>query len=120
MSVGDVCHIELSTTDLEASRKFYEEIFGWGFRIVPGMEEYALFSTPSGLGGGMNASERADPPSDKGPILHLEVDDIGATLVRIEACGGQTLLPRTKISDEFGHYAVFLDNVGNRLALWSQ
>jgi len=24
------------------------------------------------------------------------------------------------LSDEFGYYAVFLDNVGNRLGLWSQ
>ena len=120
MSAGDVCHIELSTTDLAASRTFYETIFGWTFQLVPGMEGYALFNTPSGLGGGMNSSERADPPSDKGPIVHLEVEDIEASLKRIEELGGKTLLPKTKISDEFGAYGLFLDNVGNRLGLWSR
>ena len=120
MSAGDVCHIEFSTNDLAASREFYEEIFGWTFQLLPGMENYALFSTPDGVGGGLNGSERAEPPTDKGPIVHLEVADIEATLGKIMDKGGQTVLPKTKISDEFGYYAVFLDNVGNRFGLYSR
>jgi len=27
---------------------------------------------------------------------------------------------KTKISEELGHYALFLDNAGNRLGLWSR
>ncbi|MFC2078853.1 VOC family protein [Candidatus Bipolaricaulota bacterium] len=120
MAVGDIRHIEMMTNDLAASRKFYEDVFQWTFQLIPGMEGYALFSTPSGLGGGMNASDMAEPPTDKGPIIHLEVADIEATLQMIEASGGKTLVQKTKISDEFGYYAVFLDSVGNRMALWSQ
>ena len=120
MSAGDVCHIEFSTNDLAASRTFYETIFGWTFPLIPGMEVYALFNTPSGLGGGISSSERADPPSDKEPIVHLEVEDIEASSKRIEELGGKILFPKTKISDEFGYYAVLLDNVGNRLGLWSR
>jgi len=108
MSAGDVCHIEFSTNDLAASREFYEEIFGWTFQLLPGMENYALFSTPDGVA------------TDTGPIVHLEVADIEATLGKIMDKGGQTVLPKTKISDEFGYYAVFLDNVGNRFGLWSR
>jgi len=120
MSTGDICHIEFPTTDLAASRRFYGEIFGWRFEEIPGMAGYALFTTPSGLGGGIDGSGRAEPPSERGPILHLEVEDIDATLERIEAAGGRTVIPKTKISDEFGFYALFLDNVGNRLGVWSR
>jgi predicted enzyme related to lactoylglutathione lyase len=34
--------------------------------------------------------------------------------------GGRALVRKTKISDEFGYFALFLDNVGNRLGLWSR
>jgi predicted enzyme related to lactoylglutathione lyase len=119
MATGDVCHIELSTTALSSSREFYRQIFGWTFEDVPGMDGYVLFRTPSGLGGGLSAGPNAEPPSAKGPILHIEVDDIDATLKKIVERGGKLLVPRTKISDEFGYFALFLDNVGNRLGLWS-
>ena len=61
----------------------------------------------------------AEAPSDQGPILHIEADDIDGTLAKIIENGGKTIVPKTKISDEFGHFALFLDNVGNRFGLWS-
>jgi predicted enzyme related to lactoylglutathione lyase len=120
MPTGDICHIELHTDDLEATRRFYESAFGWTFEIIPGFETYAMFRTPSGLGGGVDAGPNADRPAATGPILHVEVDDIEDALRQIEKLGGKTIVPKTKISDEFGHFALFLDNVGNRMGLWSR
>jgi len=120
MSHGSFCHAELPTPDLEKSQSFYEGSFGWTFRIVPGMETYAMFTTPNGFGGGFDAGPDAEPASGAGPILHIEVDDIDAALTKIADAGGATVIGKTKISDEFGYYAIFLDNVGNRLGLWSQ
>ena len=120
MANGDICHIELHTPDIEASRKFYETLFAWTFEIIPGFETYAMFRTPSGLGGGFDAGPNADPPSKVGPVLHIEADDIEGMLGRIGEHGGEPLVEKTKISDEFGFFAVFLDNVGNRMALWSR
>ncbi len=116
---GNVAHIEFASSNLAASRRFYERIFGWHFEEAPGMEEYLMFATPNGQGGGFDAGPRSSGPSATGPILHIEVDDIDATLARVSEMGGKTLVPRTKISDEHGHFALFLDNVGNRLGLWS-
>jgi len=120
MAPGDICHVELHSSDIEATRAFYETIFGWTFEDIPGFETYAMFSTPSGLGGGIDSGPNAEAPSKAGPVLHLETDDIDAILKQIEAAGGETLAPKTKISDEFGFYALFADNVGNRLGLWSR
>ena len=62
------------------------------------------------------------PRVDSPPLNHigLWVDDIDAALAKIVRAGGKTLAGKTKISDEFGYYALFLDNVGNRLGLWSK
>lgn len=116
MPKGAICHIEFHTTDLQATKAFYEEIFAWTVEVFPGFETYGMFRTPDGFDAGSNA----DPPSDKGPVVHIEVDDIDATLKLIEERGGKMVAPKTKISDEFGCYATFLDNVGNRVALWSK
>lgn len=120
MAHGDLAHIEFATTELAASRRFYGEVFGWQFEDVPGMEGYALFRTPGGQGGGFMSGPQAEAPSAVGPLLHLEVADIDATLAKIAFLGGRALQPKTKISDEFGYFALFLDNVGNRLGLWSR
>jgi uncharacterized protein len=116
---GNVAHIEFGTSNLAASRRFYERIFGWHFEEAPGMADYMMFTTPGGQGGGFGAGPRSSGPSASGPILHVEVGDIDAALARISEMGGKTLVPKTKISDEHGHFALFLDNVGNRLGLWS-
>ncbi len=119
MSQGDVCHMEYPTTDLQASKAFYTTVFGWSFRDIPGMGDYALFSTPGGQQGGFSGGRRAEAPTDKGPIAPIEVVDIDAVLIRINQLGGRTVTPKTRISDQFGFYALSLDNVGNRLGLWS-
>ena len=119
MATGDFCHIEFPSTDLAKTKTFFSSIFGWTFQDIPGFEAYGMFRTPSGLGGGVDAGPKAEAPSDKGPVLHIEVDDIDATLAKINEAGGQTVIAKTKISDEFGSYALFLDNVGNRFGLWS-
>jgi hypothetical protein len=120
MAQGGIAHIELPTTDLTATRRFYEDIFGWRFEIVPGWDTYAMFTTPDGQEGGFMAGPQAEAPSTAGPILHLEVPDIDVALARIGSMGGRMLQPKTKISDEFGFFALFLDNVGNRLGIWSR
>ncbi len=120
MATGDFCHIQFSSTDIEKTKTFFEGIFGWTFQDIPGFATYAMFQTPSGLDGGVDLGPDAEPPSDKGPILHIEAEDIDATLAKIIENGGKTIVPKTAISDEFGYFALFLDNVGNRLALWSQ
>ena len=119
MAKGDFCHVGLFTTDPEKTRAFYESIFGWTFNVIPGFETYLMFGTPGGLGGGFDSGPNAEPPGEAGPILHLEVDDIEATLTRIADAGGKMIAPKTKISDELGSFALFLDNVGNRMGLWS-
>ncbi len=120
MSQGRLAHIELPTTDLSSSRRFYEKLFGWQFDTIPGWDTYAVFTMPGGQEGGLTTESGDRAPSAAGPVLYLEVSDVDAALVGIAKMGGKTITPKTKISDEFGFFALFLDNVGNRLGLWSK
>jgi predicted enzyme related to lactoylglutathione lyase len=115
---GNIVHIEIPAPDLEKAKEFYTKLFGWNVELVPGMD-YAMWS--AGKDGSVEGGfEKTSKPTIDGPLLHIEVDDIDSKLKEIEAAGGKMLKPKTKISDEFGFFAVFLDVFGNRLGLWSK
>ena len=119
---GRVVHFEIPFDDAERAHAFYREIFGWQLNAVPGMS-YTLAST--GPTGDQGASEpgyinggllRRQNPNDT-PIVVIDVDDIDATLARIEEHGGQTLLGRQAVG-EMGWAAYFKDVEGNAMGLW--
>jgi len=109
------CHIEIPTTDLKKSQDFYGKVFGWKFEQMP--EDYVLFTPPTGVAGGFTKDRK---PSTDGACLYIEVEDINGKLEEIEKAGGKKLVPKTKISDEFGFWGLFLDPVGNSVGLWSK
>ncbi len=57
-------------------------------------------------------------PSHEGSLVYFSVEDLDATLAKIEAAGGRTIMPRMGIG-EFGFIAHFEDCEGNRVALHS-
>ncbi len=113
---GNIVHIEIPTTDMSTSTKFYSALFGWEMNQLK--PSYTLFKTPpKGPAGGLDASLK---PMDGGIIFYIEVEDIDATLLRVAEFGGETITPKTVISEEIGYYAIFKDPCGNRIGLWSQ
>ncbi|TES92819.1 MAG: VOC family protein [Candidatus Cloacimonadota bacterium] len=111
-----ICHIEIPTTDANKSKEFYGRIFGWEFEDGLG-GEYVTFKPPEGVGGGFDKERK---PCTDGVAIYIEVEDIESKLTEIEGAGGKKLVPKTKISDEYGYYAMFLDPVGNSVGLWSK
>jgi predicted enzyme related to lactoylglutathione lyase len=100
MSQGGVTHIELRATDLAASQRVYARILGWRVVRIPGWSPRAMSTTPGGQEG--------------------EVDDLDASLGKIERMDGHALVRETSISGEVGFFAPFLDDVSNRLDVWSR
>ena len=43
--MGRVVHFEVPTNDIAASRKYYENVFGWKLTQWPGPMEYWLITT---------------------------------------------------------------------------
>ncbi len=105
MKPGAVVHVELSSNDLAATRKFFESVFGWKFKKEQMGEgsEYWTFQAPSGPGGGLTAPQKGTPPST---LNYLLVDSVEGTVQKIRHHGGKVLMDRTEIP-RVGWMAVF-------------
>ena len=115
MTTHPIIHIELAADDPTASAKFYADVFGWKTEEMPEMN-YVTFDAEGGPGGGFNPTDNDD--TNPGDILiYIQTEDIEASLAKIEAAGGKTLLPKSEIPG-IGWYALFADLTGNRVGLY--
>jgi predicted enzyme related to lactoylglutathione lyase len=114
---------EISVSDIARAKKFYEEIFSMEMfeQDMMGMKmAYFPIDMMSGkVGGGIVESQYHKPSAD-GVKVYLNANpDMEAILAKIEGAGGQVMMPKTKISDEIGFMAGFVDSEGNHVALHS-
>ncbi|HEV8283862.1 MAG TPA: VOC family protein [Chitinophagaceae bacterium] len=116
---------EIPTIDLDRAQKFYETIFG--INLIPldlqniKMRMFPIENQMSGIGGALCYNKDFyKPSSTDGPLVYLNGNpDVQNILDKIETAGGKILVPKTQISPEYGHMAVFIDTEGNRIALHS-
>jgi len=115
---------EIPTEDINRAQKFYEAIFD--ITMIPldlGQLQMRMFplESPMGVGGALNYHKDFYKPSaTDGPLIYLNANpDVQLILDKVEAAGGKITVPKTEISPEYGHMAVFIDTEGNRIALHS-
>jgi predicted enzyme related to lactoylglutathione lyase len=114
---------EIPTKDIDRAQKFYESIFD--LKMTPmdfqqiKMRMFPLDDPMNGVGGTLVQTEGFHVPSaTDGPLIYLNGNpDVQIILDRVEGAGGKILVPKTKISDDYGDMAVFIDTEGNRVAL---
>ena len=59
-------------------------------------------------------------PAADGVIVYFNGGtDLQNVVTKIEANGGETVVPKTEIGPEMGYYAMFIDTEGNKLGLHS-
>jgi predicted enzyme related to lactoylglutathione lyase len=113
---------EIPVTDFDRARKFYSRIFDYDMphqEMAGALMGFLPFEMGKGVGGAIILAESMQPSPD-GPRIYLNGgDDLQPILDRVEAAGGQVDVPKTRISDDIGYFAVFKDSEGNRLALHS-
>lgn len=115
---------EISVTDINRAKKFYETVFGIEMPLqnMMGME-MAFFPYEPGNGKATGCLCKSDmhKPSTDGVKLYLNANpDLSVAESKIEAAGGKVVMPKTKISDEVGYMSFFIDSEGNNVALHSQ
>jgi len=89
---------ELMTTDPKAAKVFYTELCGWSTKDMDmgPMGTYTLFNAGEiGVGGMMKAQDGM--PSNW--LVYVGADDADATMKKIGAQGGKTLVPPTDVPD---------------------
>lgn len=105
--------ITVGATDFAASVAFYETL---GFRlIVSSREAYARFELPDGEAT-FSIHLQDVVPAD-GPVIYFEVDDVDATVKRLQAKG---VIFDSLAADEawLWREARFADPSGNRLCIF--
>lgn len=108
-------HIDLSTTDVTAARKFYEQVFDWNFIQLPEMGGYLGIDVGKGVGGGIGQVQSPDQPPSW--TSYVDVADIDETLSKAEAAGGRVVQGRMDVGG-MGWLAMFLDPQGAMIGIW--
>ena len=114
---------EISVTDIKRAKKFYETIFGIQLQEqeMMGMK-MAFFPSEdmnSKVSGGLVQGPMHKPSADGAKIYLNGNPDLANALSKVEHAGGKVVMPKTKISDDIGFMASFIDSEGNNVALHS-
>ncbi len=109
-------HFAIHIDEIERAKKFYNEVFEWGF-ISYGQNDFLQIKSDTTEHGeliGALQSRKYSPVSEK--IIGLEctigVESIDDTIEKVKSNGGQVLMPKTAIP-YVGYIAKFLDTEGN-------
>ena len=112
-----VIHFELFAKEPDRASDFYSEIFGWLLtKKVAGKEDYWLISTGQGSERGINGGMKTRASGQTGMIPTIEVEDVDATLAKVETQGGKVVEPKKKIGGT-GYLAYCSDTEGNLFAI---
>ncbi|WP_319481565.1 VOC family protein [uncultured Draconibacterium sp.] len=126
MQSNAVGWFEVPVTDMNRAIKFYETVLDVKLdRNQMGPFDMAWFPMTDesyGSAGSLVCHPDFYKPSAEGVVIYFTAHsgDLSNELSRVEEAGGQVLQPKTKISDEYGFMALFIDSEGNRIALHSR
>jgi len=107
-------HIEIPTTNVEKTKKFFGSVFGWTFTYVPEID-YTLIHTGKHPNGGFEIVKRLPK---KGQVnIYIETEDIDTLLKTIRKAHGKVLMKKTPVGS-MGWRAQFATPDGVELCLW--
>lgn len=115
--IGSPCWADLWTSDVEGSRKFYSDLFGWEAQEPsPEFGGYFMF-TRNGVPMAGAMGDMGDMPANNTWKIYLDTDDIARTLQAAEAQAAQVIAPAMPVAD-LGTQAVLIDPTGAHLGAW--
>jgi predicted enzyme related to lactoylglutathione lyase len=126
-----IVHFEIPADDVERSKKFYNDLFGWKIEKWPGTDDSKLTSAATGqpieywivtttddkgnkaLGGGM--MKRQMPQHQV--TNYIGVNSVDEYSSKVEKLGGKVIAPKHAVPG-MGHFALCLDTENNVFAIW--
>ncbi len=111
-------HFEIHASDPQASRDFYEQVFGWAFQQWGDQPYWVIYTgedgTP-GINGGLLPRD-GDPPASGTPVnsfvVTVDVESLDETLEAALKLGGEIRVPRMAM-EGLGWLAYLADPDGN-------
>jgi uncharacterized protein len=105
------------STDAEAARKFYTELFGWEIELFKTPEgEYPMIKAGGQTHGGFGPGQEGAPPHWIGHVL---VEDADETAAKAEAAGAKVLFPAMDVPD-VGRIIVIADPQGAAISIFAR
>ena len=114
--------IDLATPDPAASKEFYGALFGWEYDDQPTDQEgsdYTMATLHGQSAAGMMLLAPEMAASGMPPVwsTYVTVDDIDASVAKVEAANGSVMRPPMDAM-EAGRFAVVADPAGAVICLW--
>ena len=111
-------YVEFPATDIEATKRFYQQAFGWNFQDYG--PDYTSFHDGN-LAGGF--TKGADPagvgqPRTIGPIVVIYAVSLEDAYAKVQEAGGKII--RETFGFPGGRRFHFTDPNGNELSVWSE
>jgi uncharacterized protein len=112
---------EIPATDINRASEFYKKVLGGDLQQQEMMGIKMAFLPMDGEGvGGSLCEDEGYVPSQNSSVLYLNGgEDLSKPLSKVEKAGGKIIMEKSKISDEIGYMAIFIDSEGNRMAFHS-
>lgn len=111
-------YIEFPATDIEATKSFYHQVFGWDFQdFGPG---YTSFHDGR-MAGGFNGEAKpagADAGQTRGTLVVIYAASLEDTYAKVKSAGGKIV--RETFEFPGGRRFHFADPNGNEVAVWSE
>jgi uncharacterized protein len=119
-----IVHFEIPSDNVERSKKFYSDLFGWNIEKVPaeklpeGVEYWGITTRDhegnNAVNGGM--MKRA-MPEQQGITNYIDVKSVEEFSAKVEKLGGKVKMPKMAVPD-MGYLAVCSDTENNTFGLW--
>jgi uncharacterized protein len=103
-----VVHAEIRSTDPDATREFFAQLFGWGYSDAP-MPGYSFVDV--GVEGALPTAVGPLQGVEDSVLFFVGVEDVAATLRRAEELGGRVVQPTQEVPGVT--FGVFADAQGH-------
>lgn len=115
MTHEKINYLEYPAKDIEATKTFFNNVFGWEFTDYG--PEYTAFSKSSGMDGGFYQSDKVSNANNGACLTVFYSDTLEQTEQKIKDHGGVIVQPCFDFPG--GRRFHFSDPNGNEFAVWS-
>ena len=112
---------EIPVRDMDRARLFYGNILGHDMPVQKmGNFIMAFFPSAGHANSGALVNGEGYEPCYRGTVVYLNAgEDLNEALERVEPAGGTVAVTKTKITEDYGFFALFRDTEGNLVGLHS-
>jgi len=107
-------HLDLTTDDVAAAKKFYKSVFDWKFTDFPQMK-WTGIDVGKGVGGGMGGKQMPTQPTAWTP--YVDVTDVKKAIAKAKKAGATIIIPFMEVGG-MGSLGVFIDPQGATIGVW--